>query len=335
MKISAIGVLAGIMISAQWLSAEGPAEAVKAAERTASAFVCPQPAEPGAAAAEGAEDCPWAGAARLLAEKADKKEDLAPVLAAYAPGLLNQFKADHSNKAARALWGESINFDEFANGTIVRREILDLISGRLGTAKPREKIVHAGMEHTYGYLFSLLPTKFGFKRARWVRPDIEDGLGLPRGSAGPAPAEGTLLANITCLAGGIALRDDPAASALLKKARPFCAQALRNYSPAGRQRLTEEVALPGGRKVALRTDFVPFLNKAGGNTRLLVYSVYDSAVKRAFLITAFPVNEAFVERSVSPAGLGEEKPVQTRYNAHVEGFTGAGEFKGKRFVTEF
>lgn len=334
MKRSIIA-LAGILIAAQGSGAEEPAAAVKAAEKAVSVFVCPQPAQPGAAAAEGAEDCPWAGAARLLAEKADRKEELAPVLAAHAPGLLEQFRADLSNTAALALWGESINYDELAKGTIVHPGILDFLSGRLGLAKPRGKIAHAGMEHTYGYLFSLLPTRFGFKRARWVRPDIEEGLGLRRGSAGPAPAEGTLLANLTCLAGGIALKDDASASALLEKAKPFCAPSLRNYSSARRLRLTEEAALPGGRKVALRTDFVPFLKKAGGNSHLLVYSVYDSAIRRAYLVTAFPVGEGFVSNAVSPSGLGGDKPVQTRYNAHVEGLTGAGNFKGKRSVTEW
>jgi len=325
MKKILVSAAAVVLLPVHVLFAVGP-------QKVAAVFECPQPAQPGAAAAERAEDCPWAGGARLLNEKANKKEDLAPVFAAYLPGLLPQFSADRSNAAALALWGESINYDELANGIIVHDGILGFISARLGTALPRGRIVHAGMEHTYGYLFSLLPTKFGFKRARWVRPDIEDGLGLPRGSAGPAPSEGTLLANITCLAGGIALRDDQAAAALLERAAPFCSAATRGYAARGvrRLRLTEEVVLAGGRKVVLRTDFVPFLRKSGGNTHLLIYSVYDSAVRRAFLVTAFPVSEDFVERAVAPSGLGENKPVQTRYNAHVEGFTGAGAFNGRR-----
>jgi len=302
------------------------AGSVPAPQKAAPVLECPQ-------ASEKAEDCPWAGAARLLDEKAGTKEDLASVFAAYAPGILKQLDADRANTAALSLWGESINYDEFANGIIVRDEVLGFLSTRLGVARPRGRIVHAGMEHTYGYLFSLLPTKYGFKRARWVRPDIEEGLGLPRGSAGPAPSEGTLLANVTCLAGGIALKDDKKASALLKRAKPFCASALRDYAAPGHDRLNEEVSLPGGRRVALRTDLVPFLKNSGGNDYLLVYSVYDSAAKRAFLVTAFPVNKGFVENTLSPANLGEDKPVQTRYNAHVEGFTGAGSFKGKRSVT--
>ena len=179
----------------------------------ALAFECPIPGE-------RAEDCPWAGAARLLSAEADAGRDVGPVFAARTPGLLRQLDADAANPALLELWGESINYDELANGEIVRPETLAFLAARLGAAGPRGRIIHAGLEHTYGYLFSLLPTKFGFKRARWVRPDIEQGLGLPRGAAGPAPSEGTLLSNITCLAGGIALMDDPAARALLGRGRP-------------------------------------------------------------------------------------------------------------------
>ena len=295
---------------------------------------CPAKAAPGAAAAETAEDCPWAGVARLLDEKADRHEALEPVFAAYAPGLLRQLDADRPTPVLR-LWGESINFDELARGTIVEPGVLSFLASRLGAPQPRGRYAHAGMEHTYGYLFSLLPTKFGFKRARWVRPDIEQGLGLPRGLLGPAPAEGTLLANVTCVAGGIALKDDPAASGLLARMLPYCGAAARAYAsrPVKRSRLTEEVSLAGGRKVALRTELVPFKAPAGGNTHLLVYSVYDSALKRAYLVTAFPVNSGFVKSVLAPGGLGPGKPVQTRYNAYVEGLTEAGGVKGERKVS--
>ena len=293
----------------------------------AFSFECPQKASQ-----EKAEDCPWAGAARLLNETADKNAALEPVFSAYAPGILRQLDADRANYAVLKLWGESINYDELANGEIVHPAVLGFIAGRLGAAQPRGRIMHAGLEHTYGYLFSLLPTKFGYKRARWVRPDIEDGLGLPRGSAGPSPSEGTLLANVTCLAGGIALKDDPAAMSLLAGVSAGCGGAVKAFVSRGtaRMRLTETVALAGGRRVSLRTDFVPFNKSSGGNTHLLIYSVYDSAAGQAYLVSAFPVNTGFVQSALAPAGLGAKKPVQTRYNAFVEGLTGAGKFTGAR-----
>ena len=294
------------------------------------AFECPKKPSPGAAIAETGLDCPWAGAARLLSEAADKKEAQGPILSAYAPGILKQLAADKAAPALKQLWGESINFDELANGVIVSPDLLAFLASELGVAPPKGRYAHAGMEHTYGYLFSLLETKFGFKRARWVSDDITAGLGLPDGLIGPAPAEGTLLSNVTCLAGGIALKDDAAAAGLLKSLR--CPPALRKFVTAKvpRQRLTETVSLPGKRTVVLRTDFVPFdKTSAAGNSHLLIYSVYDSASNKASLITAFPVAKSFVQNALDPKGLGKDKPVQTRYNAWVEGLTGVN-VKGRR-----
>ncbi len=293
----------------------------------AFSFDCPEKSS-----GERTEDCPWAGVARLLNERAAVDGGLEKIFSADAPGLLRQLDADRANAAVLKLWGKSVNYDELAKGEIVNPAILAFLSARLGVAGPRGKIIHAGVDHTYGYLFSLLPTSFGYKRARWVRPDIETGLGLPRGSLGPSPSEGTLLGNVTCLAGGIALKDDKAAMALLKKTGAYCSGAVKKFSFAavGHERVSEEVVLPGGRKVVLRTDLVPFRKEAGGNSHLLVYSVYDSSLKRAYLVTAFPVNSSFAAAAVSPSGLGADKPVLTRYNAYVEGLTDAGEFKGTR-----
>ncbi len=296
---------------------------------------CPLKAAPGAIAVETAADCPWAEAARALVENAARGADLAPVFGAYAPTLLAQLDADRAAPALLGLWGESINFDELVNGEIVSPAVLGFIAARLGAPAPRGRIMHAGAEHTYGYLFSLLPTKFGFKRARWVSPDIEEGLGLPKGSVGPAPAAGTLLSNVTCLAGGLALRGDKAARKPLASSCAHSPAAIRNFKPAAvkRPRLSETVSLPGGRKVTLRTDLVPFIKSSGGNTYLLVYSISDSSLKHAYLVTAFPVNDGFVKSVTDAAGLGKEMPVQTRYNAYVEGFTGTAGLKGIRAVS--
>ena len=295
------------------------------------------PLKPGAGdiAVETAADCPWAAAARALQAEAAAGGGLEQVMKAYVPGFLKQLDSDRSNRAALDLWGRSVNFDELAHGVIVSTGILNFIAGRLDAPKPDGLIMHAGLDHTYGYLFSLLQTQFGFKRARWIQPYIEEGLDLPRGLISPAPPQGTLLANVTCLAGSIALRDDKTDFPLLKKAWARCAAPLRKFRARGRIRLTEEVSLAGGRKVSLRTDLVAFKKVYGGNSHLLVYSVYDSAAGRAVLITAFPVAPGFVKSVTAPDTLGENKPVQPRYNAYVEGVSGAGPFKGSRSVSSF
>lgn len=293
------------------------------------AWQCPAPAKPGDPAAEDALDCPWAGMARLMEEKAGKGLPLSPVIAGHAPGLAAQLASDKLNTGLKELWGESVNFDEMAKAVIVHDAVLSFLAGELALPGPRGKIVHAGMEHAYGYLFSLLPTKFGFKRARWVRDDIEAGLGFARGALGPSPAEGTLLANITCVAGAAAFSDDAAAAAKLAQASYACGSAARGWKAPGRSRLTETVALSRGRSVSLRTDFLPFGSVApGGNAYLLVYSVKDSSRPHAQLVTAFPVGEGFVKKALDPAYLGEGKQVQARYNAWVKGF--GGKLKGSR-----
>lgn len=283
---------------------------------------------------EKQEDCPWAGVARVLNEKVKNNEDLSFVFENYIPSLLAQIDYESRNKALLELWGKSLNYDEFEHAEIVNPEILKFIAKRLGVPEPKGRIVHAGMEHTYGYLFSLLDTKFGFKRARWVKPDIENGLGLPRGYIGPNPPEGSLLLNVSCLIGGIALRDDKVSWNLLLKVSEYCPSVIKNYSfsKIKHTRLTEKISLKNGRTVILRTDLVPFSSKQYGNEYLLIYSVYDSLYGRAFLITAFPVSSGFYRMVTNPENLGDNKKIKTRYNAYVEGVTGKGYFKGTRTV---
>lgn len=293
-------------------------------------FVCPAPSEPDKIA-ETAEDCPWAGAARVLGQAADEGQDIGPLFQTLVPDLAQSLKKDSNEVAARALWGHSINYDELANGIIVHNAILNELARELRVAPPEGKIVHAGMEHTYGYLFSLLPTNFGFKRARWVQNDIVKGFGLlPHDILGPTPSQGTLLSNVTYFIGKIALSDDPNASSLIAASKRSVADVLVRfpYQSLKPVRLEETLDLRGAhreaRKVVLRTDLIPFFNQpsaSGANTHLLVYSVYDSKLKGAQLITAFPVASSFVDTVVNPANLGPRKSIITRYNAYVEGVT--------------
>ena len=288
---------------------------------TLFAFECPKKPEPGAIAIETSLDCPWAGAGRLLVEKAENKESLEAIFSEYTPEILKQLNSDKTNLAAFKLWGKSINFDAMMHETIVHPEILSYLAAKLNIPGPNGKIIHAGMEHTYGYLFSVLETKFGFKRARWVKDDIEVGLGLEKGILGPKPSEGSLFSNITCFAGNISLRNDLSAQDLLKGIS--CPGNLKKYSAGKirRLRLAETVSLADNRSIVLRTDFIPFAKTSGsGNAYLLIYSIYDSKSDKAELITLFPVGKSFVDRGTNIQALGSDKPIKTRYNAWVEGF---------------
>lgn len=198
------------------------------------------------------------------------------------------------------------------------------------TDESGHQLVHAGLEHTYGYLFSVLRTSFGYKRARWVEGEIARGFGLAEGLLSPRPSEGTLFANVTYFAGRIAFRDEPSKIALLKRSAAGLPKALRDF-PFGRLkpvRLDESVSAKDGtgdvRTVSLRTDLVPFLASAapGKSSHLLIYSIKDPSRGGSALITAFPVAASFVEMVLKPEDLGDGRPVKSRYNAYVEGVSG-------------
>src|SRR6185437_3416867 len=122
---------------------------------------------------------------------------------------------------------------------------------------------HAGMEHTYGYLFSTLKTAFGYKRARWVHGDTERGFGLQVGALGPDTPKvsgGSLFSNATYFFGRIAFRDNPELLAALKRGSKAVAKQILqfDYTSLKTIRLEETIA---SKNVSLRTDLVPFAIK--------------------------------------------------------------------------
>jgi hypothetical protein len=268
------------------------------------------------AAGETAVDCPWASIAR--AATADPHS----VLAREAPGIVGELQRDARAPAMLAVWGAALNYNQQAGGysadPIVAPAIVDELIALAGATPRHERVVHAGVQHTYGYLFSVLPTPFGFKRARWVQPSINDGFGLPAGTIGPTPPAGTLLANVTWLTGAIAFANEPelaaahSAPALVSPA----VQALDVHA-LHVKRLTETVDV-AGRSVELRTDFVDLPHPTDMAT-LLIYSVRDGGASR--LITAFPIT-ADARDKYESAPVGDNVPVTTQYNAWIDGLTG-------------
>lgn len=282
---------------------------------------------PNAAAGEKPEDCPWADWGRELLRAAEKGEPVGPKLRELAPGIVSQIESDAKRTPWKNLWGRSINYDELAKGTIIHPALVGAMSEIYGT-KVEDRLVHAGLEHTYGYLFSVLKTPFGYKRARWVQGVIEEGLGIQKGLLGPKPAEGTLLSNATYFFGRIAFRGEKKELRTLGQGKPGISKVIRNFdfSSLPVTRLEETIRKSEAGKtriVVLRTDLVPFRTVPVGqnNSFLLIYSVKDS-LDGSRLITAFPVEKSFVERVSDPQNLGDEKPIVTRYNGHVDGITG-------------
>ena len=62
-----------------------------------------------------------------------------------------------------------------------------------------------------------------------------------------------------------------------------------------------------GHVVELRTDFVAFRT---ANAALLIYSVRDSRVGRAQLITAFPVSQSFIDAKTAARADHDHDAIQ-------------------------
>jgi hypothetical protein len=281
---------------------------------------------------EGPEDCPWASLAREWQRTGSEALTLEK-MRQDVPELFARMESDVTHDAWIGLWGRSQNYDELAKETIVDVGILDRLAIHLKTLPRNGKIVHAGMEHTYGYLFSTLQTAYGYKRARWVRSDLEDGFGLPRGTLGPLPSRGSLLTNLTYFMGRISLWDESKEQKLrLRKLEAIVEPGLVRYPWKSLRvmRLEERFENHGGDPseraaaiVALRTDLVEFPRldpgkKGAGNSHLLIYSIHDPRFSPNYqLITAFPVNQAFVDRTIDTAKNKPNEPIVVRYNAFV------------------
>lgn len=257
--------------------------------------LCPDPARH-----EQAADCPWAAVART-AETGDAPR----VLAETAPTIWRDAARDRAARALHEAWGTSRNFDEHAKAVIVAPSIAAALGDRLGV-KIEGDVLHAGLQHTYGYLFSTLWTSFGYKRARWVDGALERGLALPVGTLGPKPRAGTLYANVTCALARLAF-DDASWQALASTCARSAASEVLSLHARPHDTIVEHAG-----DVTLRTELVPL--DAGHS--LLVYT--QEREGRRVLLTSFPVDEVMAA-SVRALPTGEGVPVAARYNAVVPG----------------
>lgn len=167
---------------------------------------------------ETAADCPWAQVSRDLSGVTDFSA-IKDTLNHEIPGFLDQLQSDAQSRGLLNLWGLSRNIDQsyFVKGLQTRTIPVNLLAyfkSILNVQYDSDFIYgNAALNHTYGYLFSILQTPYGYKRARYVSGQNEAGFGLPAGTFnGQAPTKGTLLSNYTYFIGSIAFRDNPLAT---------------------------------------------------------------------------------------------------------------------------
>jgi len=265
---------------------------------------------------------------------------LAKDIVAVCPGIARQIAQDAQTPGLMDLWGLSRNVDELAGTIIVDPGILAAL-GELAGLPLISPVVHAGLQHTYGYLFSTIETPYGSKRDRWTNPWLEQGFGLPTDVLGPEPLHGTLLGNATRLSCRIAFRDNPEAAARL--AAVFTAASVVDTIPISgldQIRITESVVVRDGngrfQSVRIVTDLVrfPYAVPACPDSSLLVYSVETSGDPAGGrLITLFPVGPGMVEELTHPDRFGLRQEIRPRFNAVVPGMDGPR--SGRRVCTVF
>lgn len=273
---------------------------------------------------ETAEDCPWANFTRTALER---NISLSTIL---KDTLWPMIQSDSKKLFYKELWGTSLNFDEGEKQIIIQPQIVKELIQEFDVGpswNDTSKIMHAGIQHTYGYMLSNLKTSFGYKRARWVQNELENGFGLPAGILGPTPKEGTLFTNVTYFLSNIAFRNEPLLLNTIRdeKGSSFIPAEFKNYNykKLKIERLEETVKIEN-RTVVLRTDIVQFINPAFDskkNSAMLVYSYSDSNEKTSKIISGFPVNASFAQRLFQEKNLGASQPIGTRYNAWIEGIT--------------
>ena len=277
-------------------------------------------------------------AAQAMAAAAAEGRSVLRVLKARCPHIHQQIANDAKNRDLLALWGRSCNLDENAGQTIVAPAILEAIGAQAGIPM-RGRFVHAGHEHTYGYLFSLIDTPYGPKRNRWVTTDLENGFDLDPTLLGDRPNAGTLLGNLTWFLARIVFRLTPGFQFDERNARTVAPEILRfDYARLSVSRIVERIVLTGKarRQVLIFTDLVPFPNAAADPTKentLLIYSIQTGARSLAKLITAFPVSSRVVTDLKESALSPRKVRVRLRYNAYLAGLFGR-DVPGHRTLVE-
>ncbi len=246
------------------------------------------------------------------------------------PEVLQQIKSDKNSDCLK-FWGWCKNFDEFEQQKIVDPKILSTIGRVAKVHIRRENSYHAGLTHTYGYLLSVLPTRFGYKRDRWVSKVIDKGFQTGGAYFSPAPNEGTLLKNLTFFLARITFdagryfTDELTPQSLLKL----------NFKKLNVTRINEKfsyISTEDQRKksVTVTTDIVDFLKPVTRHCSLLIYSIYQQR-KRA-LITCFPIDKK-TKNELKRTDKAKAQPIRLRYNAVMRNLPAA-DFVGSRNILQ-
>lgn len=258
---------------------------------------------------------------RIQSEVTTTKTPLLSVLKKTNPHLYQQIVNDSKDPLLTNFWGRSTNFDSGAKKQIIDDEIISDLQGQFNIHNDN-KIVHAGITHTYGYLFSVINTPYGYKRKRWTDPTLNYAFAFSGNSLSPETLEGGLLSNVTYFTGTIAFKQDSDRLAL-KRLKNVSSEVLNfDYSKLSVDKVEEEIMQGTLHDITLRTTLVklPFKRAEEENDYLLIYSVFNPKTHKELLITAFPIKKEAYKKIVEGDSLGTKRPIIVRYNAYLEGY---------------
>jgi len=243
----------------------------------------------------------------------DSEDGLHNYLQIYNPGLWAQIEKDSHDPYLLMFWGRSSNIDASNDKIIVDEKILNQLFKKFNFY-PNGKMAHAGIIHSYGYLFSNLITPYGFKRKRWIDHSLSQAFSFQGECLSPQTNQGSLLSNLTYFAGMITFKNKTSL------------QLLRNVSPEimrfDYDQLKVAVLEEKTAHFIIKTSFVTYPKKIeqDENKYLLIYTIENLKLGTESLITAFPVNEKTFLNSQKAEFLGKNKEITLRYNAVVENF---------------
>lgn len=243
------------------------------------------------------------------------------------PNLLEQIRQDRNSPFLKA-WGRSFNVDELARKKIVDPKILSTI-GRIAGIDIRDgNSYHAGLTHTYGYLLSLLKTKFGFKRERWTSGIIEKGFGLAERCFAPIPKQGTLFANVSHFLTTVTF------TKTIKTESVLIPDSLLTfpYNKLTGTRIIESCNFAPDQhttKIKLITDIVDFSKPIKKCSSLLIYSTLSNG--KQSLISCFPIF-AQSKRELIDNAIENSTSIKTRFNLAVANFPAEGVFGTRKIV---
>lgn len=228
------------------------------------------------------------------------------------PALYNQILKDSKDPYLTMFWGQSLNFDSGAKKQIVDDKIIGDLQA-LFNIKNDNKIVHAGIMHTYGYLFSTIETPYGFKRKRWIDPTLNAAFDLSGNSFSPETIDGGLLSNVTYFSGMLAFKNKTELSLLKNVSNEVFTY---NYAGLSVDRVEEEIK---GHTLVTTLVRFPVKLMVAENDYLLIYSTVNQVTKKEFLVTAFPINAESYEKIIAKNTLGPNQKITLRYNAYLQG----------------